>query len=214
MNYFVKRNDKEYGPYTLAALQQYVTQGSISRDDMARSEAMTEWVTVSTIIGNLAVSQTSTGFGATTATHAVERPMPPKLHWGVVLALTVVTFGIIGIIWLFVQAVWVRKVEPKSNALYFLIGYVVAAFAAGAFEGAGFTPIFTPIFQIGGFVLFLIAVFGMRRSIEAFNDSIGPGGGLSGVMTFFFNVIYFQYHLNDIRELQENQRVIAAGTGV
>jgi hypothetical protein len=210
MNYFIKREDKEYGPYSLAALQQYVSQGSISRADLARSEAMTDWIPVSTIIGTLSVSPSPTGFGATSATQALERPMPPRLHWGVVLALAIVTFGIFGIIWLFVQAVWVRKIEPKSNALYFLIGYVVAAIMSGVFDQTGLDT----VLQLGGFVLFLFGVFGMRRSIENFYDSIGPGAGLSGVMTFFFNVIYFQYHLNDIRELQENQRVVAAGTGV
>ena len=36
MNYSVKRGEQEFGPYTLAALQQYVAQGNISQQDLAR----------------------------------------------------------------------------------------------------------------------------------------------------------------------------------
>jgi hypothetical protein len=43
----------------------------------------------------------------------------------------------------------------------------------------------------------------MRRSMEDYYNSAEPVGlQLSGVMTFFFNVIYFQYHLNRIRQFK------------
>jgi hypothetical protein len=38
---------------------------------------------------------------------------------------------------------------------------------------------------------------------------------LSGVMTFFFSIIYFQYHLNDIvRRKKLNQEELAARTRI
>jgi len=55
MNYFISRNDQQYGPYTLADLQRYVASGSIFVSDMTRSEGMTEWVPVSQVIGNIPV---------------------------------------------------------------------------------------------------------------------------------------------------------------
>jgi hypothetical protein len=55
VNYFISRNDQQYGPYTLADLQRYVASGSIFVSDMARSEGMTEWVPVSQVIGNIPV---------------------------------------------------------------------------------------------------------------------------------------------------------------
>jgi len=55
MNYFISRNDQEYGPYTLADVQRYVAAGSILVMDMTRSEGMTEWVPVSQVIGNIPV---------------------------------------------------------------------------------------------------------------------------------------------------------------
>ena len=91
MNYFIKRDDKEYGPYTLVTLQQYVTQGNISPSDLARSEGMSEWAPVSTILGNVPVAvapygTTSTGFGTVAGPQSSEPP-PPSMHWAILLML-------------------------------------------------------------------------------------------------------------------------------
>jgi hypothetical protein len=201
MNYFVKRGDQEYGPYTLAVLQQYVSQGNISKDDMARSEAMSDWVPVSSILGNIAVSAAtgSTGFGVT-APMPVERPLPPNLHWALVVVLGIVTFGIFWIIWAFVQAAWVRKVVPKSKVLFYLIAYVGAAIVAATFGKS----LFNPILRLVGIVFWLMSIFSMRSEIEDYASTLNPAGlSLSGVMTFFFNVAYFQYHMPEIRELTQ-----------
>lgn len=206
MNYFVKRGDQQYGPYTLAALQQYVAQGNISRQDMARSEAMTDWVEVSTIIGNVAVSAPA-AFGAAPANMVMPAHMPPKLHWAVVLALGVVTLGIFIVIWVFVQASWIRKVRPQSKAMFYLLGYVGGIVMAVALNGNGMAA----VFQLAGVVVYLIGIFMMRSDIEEYWTTIAPAGrSLSGVMTFFFNGIYFQYCLNELREVVENSRAAAA----
>ena len=48
-------------------------------------------------------------------------------------------------------------------------------------------------------ILTLIGRFSLRSSLEQHYNSAEPMGlSLSGVMTFFFGDIYFQYHLNDI----------------
>ena len=48
-------------------------------------------------------------------------------------------------------------------------------------------------------VFWLIAIFGMRSSLVRYYNTVEPMGlRLSGVMTFFFNIIYFQYHLSRI----------------
>jgi hypothetical protein len=210
MNYFVKRGDKEYGPYSLALLQQYVQQGNISQQDLARSEALTDWVPVSSLLGNVQVSP-PTGFGnPQMGVLAVDRPKPPGLHWGIVVVLGIVTLGIFWIIWLFVEAVWIRKVKPESQALYFLIGYVGCAFAAGVFEKSTFGP--GILLQLVAFVLYLVGIFKMRSDIEDYYDTINPVGiSLSGAMTFFFNAAYFQYHLRDMREESEMSMAAAAG---
>jgi hypothetical protein len=55
MNYFIKRDLSEYGPYTLADLQKYVASGNILLTDLCRSEGLADWVPVSQVIGNIPV---------------------------------------------------------------------------------------------------------------------------------------------------------------
>ena len=206
MNYFVKRGEQQFGPYSLALLQQYVTQGNISREDLARSEAMTDWVPVSTIIGNLSVAPTTFGNVSAMAASAPAN-LPPKLHWAVVLALGVVTLGIFIIIWVFVQASWVRKVRPESKAIFLLLGYLAGIVVA---VGMGSNPL-AGLPQVAGFVCYLVGIFMMRSDIEEHFSTVSPAGrSLSGVMTFFFGGIYLQYILNELREVAENNAAAAA----
>ena len=52
MLYHVKRNDENYGPYTLEDLQRYVASGNVLPTDLAKSEGMTEWVPVAQVLGD------------------------------------------------------------------------------------------------------------------------------------------------------------------
>ena len=45
-------------------------------------------------------------------------PRPPALHWGYVLLFHMLTFGIFGSVWMFRQAMWVRQIDPMSNAVF------------------------------------------------------------------------------------------------
>jgi hypothetical protein len=208
MNYFVKRGEQQYGPYSLATLQQYVAQGNISQQDLARSEAMTDWVPVSTIIGNVVVP-TPAAFGTVASGQSVANlPLPPKLHWAVVVFLGIVTVSIFWIIWLFVEAVWIRKVRPESKALYYLLVYLGAAFSAGVFDKSGIGI----LLQLVSIACYLIAIFKMRSDIEEYFAMLNPVGlSLSAGMTFFFNAAYFQYHLREVRETAEVAAAAATG---
>ena len=202
MNYFVKRGLQEFGPYTLALLQQYVSQGNISPQDLARSEGMTEWMPVSNIVGNVVAVPAAT-YGSPVSRAYNNDPLPPNMHWAVLVLLSIVTFSIFWYIWLFVQATWVRKVRPQSRAILYLIGWVAMIVLAVAFGKSGFSV----LFNLGSFVLSLCAIFGMRSDIEEYYSTVNPVGlHLSGVMTFFFSAAYFQYHFREIREVAENQR--------
>jgi hypothetical protein len=141
--------------------------------------------------------------------------MPPSMHWALVLVLSMIT-GIFGLIWFFVQAGYVKKIDPASRARKFLvlgllaylvlivgmIGITAAAAmgvgSAGMAAAGGFVAF---ILWVAGMVFMLSAVFGMRRSLVDYFNSVEPIGlRLSGVMTFFFNILYFQYHLSRIAE--------------
>lgn len=215
MNYFVKRGEQQYGPYTLAALQQYVAQGNISRQDMARSEAMTDWVEVSTIIGNVAVSAPAT-FGAAPAANPLAGiAKPSKMHWAVLLLLVIVTFTIFAVIWIFVEASWLRKVRPQSRALYYFLAYLGAAVASAVLGASGHPGALSSALSLTGMVLVLVGVFAMKSDVEEVYATLNrPGVSLSGVMTFFFGVFYIQYHLCEINKIMSGAEMsAAAGAG-
>jgi hypothetical protein len=134
-------------------------------------------------------------------------PDPPRLHWGWVLLLSVITFGVFGSIWLIVQANWVRKVRGRSNALRWAIAYVSAIPALFLFAvvigvvgalihwqnvqaAVSSAAVFV---RLAVLVCWIFAIFTL--SSELSEEPIGIP--LVGVMTFFFGPIYFQYHLQD-----------------
>jgi hypothetical protein len=203
MNYFVKRGDQQYGPYPLADLQLFTQQGNIALTDLARSEAMEEWLPVSQIIGNIPMTPAPAAFGAAYQGTGIAPldtgNIPPDLHWGIVLGLTVVTCGLFAIVWSFVEAVYVRKIRKENKALIYL-GLYACTFAAP------FLPLMNhdlgpavPFINIIGWVLYISAAFSMKGDLEDYyNSDENIGLHLSGIMTFFFSVYYFQYHFNRI----------------
>ena len=50
MSYYIQRQQNQYGPYSLAELQTYLSQGSILWTDLGRTDAMTHWVPVSQLL--------------------------------------------------------------------------------------------------------------------------------------------------------------------
>ena len=226
MNYFIKRDLNEYGPYSLADLQKYVASGNILLTDLCRSEGLADWVPVSQVIGNIpvpappqAVAPTA---GAYPASVVSQYPPPPNLHWGLCILLGVVTCGIFAVVWMMVQALWIRKVQPASKAVIY-VGSVIGLWAFSFFFA--FFQTFSAarghndpalqglvlLINLSFTVLWIVSAFSMRSSIEEHFNSAEPIGlSLSGVMTFFFNVYYFQYHFTHINEMKRRQMGYAA----
>ena len=214
MKYFVKRGDQEYGPYTLADLQLYVQQGSISPQDVARSEGMTELLTVQQIVGNIAVptagapfAQPQTGFGAvndpmaapTGAMPNANLNPPPALHWGWVVFLSVITCSIFMIIWWFIQAAFVRRLRPDNKALFYLFGYLGLIALSIFLATQERIPGLDMLINVANWVLLIAANFSMKHAIEDYyNSDENIGLYLSGVAVFFLGPLYFQYHFNRI----------------
>ncbi len=117
-------------------------------------------------------------------------PRPPQLHWGVVLALQIVTLGMFGLVWLIVQALWVKRMTNSSKGLTWAI-INLSAFPVGVL-------LIAVLGSSGGARLLFVAlnlatVFTLRSQMEDFPIGMSLGGGL----TFLLGTIYFQYHLND-----------------
>jgi hypothetical protein len=232
MNYFIKREEKEYGPYSLADLQKYVASGNVLLTDLCRSEGLADWVAVSQVIGNIPVPVAApqpvagTVYRGNVASSAPSGyamqptspyPPPPSLHWAIVLLLTFLTCGLFSMIWLVVELLWVKKVKPDTKGVMYLsiaVGLWVALIAISGYQGfmsanghasAGF-PALSLMLDLAYFIFFLYGVFTMRSDIEEhFNTAEPIGLSLSGVMTFFFSVFYFQYHFTRINEMKQRQ---------
>jgi hypothetical protein len=210
VQYFINRDGQEYGPYTLADLQRYVASGHILATDMAKSEGMTEPLPVSEIIGTIPVPQAPPPSAPLVVDSG--NPDPPNLHWGLVLLFSILSCGMFSAVWNLVQAAWMKRVAPQSNALYFYIGGI--AVLAGIFFTsfhAGVTHTensSAAVLNLAYGVITLIGRFSLRSSLENYYNDVEPMGlTLSGVMTFFFGDIYFQYHFNEIMRRKQAMRL-------
>jgi GYF domain 2 len=235
MKYYIQRGINEYGPYTLTELQRYVAQGNIVLTDLCRSEAMTEWTPVSQVLGNIpapapapaiagpvpgvggtvyggGAAYTPTGaYGTAAAPAMTAGPVPPDFHWALVLLIGVFSCNIFQVVWLLIEAGFVRKIRPGNNGLALIIGGMVAqlsiVFVAllaggadqryqGLMAGFGFL-VFTAI--IASVVMHIVGIFKVRAGLLEYYNTVEPINlRLSGVMTFFFSVFYFQYHFSRI----------------
>jgi hypothetical protein len=237
MLYHVLRNGQNYGPYTLEDLQRYVSTGNIVPTDMAKSDEMADWVPVAQILGQstAAPPQFATGIAPpiTPGSHAPYAygatpqypvaspyPDPPNLHWALVLLISIFTCGLFGLVWDIVQSAWMRKVNPRSNALFlylaeFAVNFggtavrMVLTFSSGVFLGHG--P--RRSYLLGGIIFIVtltlleLARFDMKRSMEQHYNGPEPIGlSLGPVMTFFFGSLYFQYHFTRINEMKQLAR--------
>lgn len=125
--------------------------------------------------------------------------LPPNLHWGLVLLLQVVTCGIFWIVWAFVQANWAKKLDPGNKSAPFIGAYAVGFLVAMVLSVDKSTELLGSVANIIGGICGLIGAFKIRASMEEYyNSTENIGLDLGGVMTFFFSVIYFQYHINRI----------------
>jgi hypothetical protein len=210
MNYRIKRGEEEFGPYTLAELQSYVQAGNISSQDLAQSEGMTDWVPVSQILGDIPipVAPIPGAYQAVDPYAAAQPqfvPLPPNLHWGWLLVLNLVTRSYFNMIWVFVQANWARRLSGKNNALVLVAMYPAGIISGGVVMALGKTQGESGMAAIGavlvfaGLICLIVGTFAIRDAMEQYYNTVeNIGLSLSGVMTFFFSVIYLQYHINRI----------------
>lgn len=241
MKYYIQRQLNEYGPYTLADLQRYVAQGSVQMTDLTRSEGMTDWVPVSQVIGNIPIpvaaataagtysggaaygggtvyDGSTTGFGVQGVPMQGSPIVPPDFHWALVLLIGVFTCGLFNYAWLIVEAAFVRKLKSESKGLLFII-LATAVLIGGGFINGVFTAMnhgernpFAPLISIAGIVLYLVGVFQMKSDLEDYyNSTENIHLQLSGVMVFFFNVYYFQYHFSRVAQWKKTGILVPQG---
>ena len=236
MLYHVTRNGQNYGPYTLEDLRRYAASGNVLPTDLAKSDEMAEWTPVAQILGMAAGGggqqpPVAPGYAAPgyapagySAAGMGAYPDAPNLSWGLVLLFAFFTCSLFMFVWNLVLASWMKRVQPNSTAIFYYAVATVLLFvqfiftphvqmhAAGegyygwAWAYYGAHPL-RNLIGIGVWIVRIIARFNMRASLEEhFNGPEPVGLSLSGVMTFFFGGLYFQYHLNRINELKRMAR--------
>ncbi len=199
MDYRLKRGDQEFGPYTLTDLQRYMQTGHVAATDLAFSDGMAGWIPVSQVLGDIPIPVTM---------HAVESgaatvPLPPNLHWGWLLLLDIITRGYFNIIWALVQGNWARKLTGKNNpmvlAAMYPAGMIAGAVAifVGTFTHTPGLNVVGGLLMLGGVICMIAAAFSSRAAMEEYYISVeNIGLSMSGVMVFFFGIVYIQYHVN------------------
>jgi len=206
MEYFVKRGEQRFGPYSLAELQQYVQSGNLVVDDLAQSEGMTDWVPLSQVLGNIpALPMSGGGVASVIAAEPQLVPLPPNLHWSIVLILNLLTRQLFNLIWALVQANWARKLSADNKPLV-----LVAMYPAGMVAGimtialSNGAAALGGLFIIAGLIVYVVGIFSIKSAMEEYyNSTENIGLQLSGVMTFFFSTIYLQYHINSLARMKK-----------
>jgi hypothetical protein len=201
MEYFVKRGDQRFGPYSLSDLQQYVHSGNLVAGDLAQSEGMMDWVPLSQVLGNIpAIALSGGGVAVAAAAEPQLVPLPPNLHWLIVLVLGLLTKQLFNLIWALVQGNWARKLSGDNKPLV-----LVAMYPAGMVAGILTITLYRGaaalggLFIIAGAIVYLVGMFSIKAAMEEYyNSTENIGLQLSGVMVFFFSTAYIQYQINSI----------------
>jgi len=244
MNYYISRGGQQYGPYSLADVQKYIAQGSISPGDFARTDTMTNWVPLSQLLAGAApppsppqppvqqppaqpqwpgyqpqpqpqqapYAQPAYPAAPVSPMQSPQVPqaggfVPPSLHWALVLVLGMVTCGVFSFVWIFIQAAFIKKIRPASNLIMLYVIAVVLAvvgypiFLISSMQEAQAGIALGGLIYFGGLVMNFVAIFKARSLLLEYYNTVEPINlRLSGVMTFFFNILYFQYHFTRIAE--------------
>jgi hypothetical protein len=217
-------NGQRFGPYTLATVQRWHQQGVLDSGSLCWREGMAEWVPLDTFLRENGAAATFneppsfevpppglTPRASVAVTPRDDVPVAPSLHWGWVAVLSVLTLGIFAIVWMFVQSVWVKKIDPRSGATtYFIIG--LACGIVGGFFGA--TSVMNYGLQVVDIVLVYMGYFSMSSSLKRFGIERGLPMEIGGVTLFFFTTWYLQGQLTRIATWQRTGVIEDAPKGI
>jgi|GEM_PF-474664 len=146
--------------------------------------------------------------------------LPPKLHWGLVLLLTIVTCGFFSAVWGLMQTWWVKQVDVGSTAfrrMLISIGMIYGYALAGNFltpwmeHDNGSRPIVEGLMALFGLgmlicmlvsiVIYYMSLFDTRSSIERYFRDVEPlDVQINPAFLALGGIFYLQYHLTRIAQ--------------
>jgi len=172
----------------------------VTLEDFTQSEGMADWVPVSHVLGNIpamAVAGGGTAVASVPETQLI--PLPPNLHWLIVLILGLLTRQLFNLVWALLQGNWARKLSGDNKPLV-----LVAMYPAGMVAGLLTITLFHfgalgGLFIIAGAIIYIVGMFSIKAAMEEYyNSTENIGLQLSSVMTFFFSTVYIQYKINTL----------------
>lgn len=151
-------------------------------------------------------------------------PPPPGVHWAALFAAQI-GLAILAVIlvpkpwwnlvsnlavdgWMIYLCLWLRKINTASMSLFFCIAYIALQLAFTVPTGPPPTSfgitVFAAVLALLALLLWLVTIYVIRADLHYHYNLREPVGlYLSGVMTFLFSFLYFQYHLHKIAALRE-----------
>jgi magnesium-transporting ATPase (P-type) len=123
--------------------------------------------------------------------------------WGVFF-LSIITLGIYSVYWLVNRTNKANSLAKNQIAQGLVYGYVALYVVNLVLSIAGILPELGFIVSLASFVVAIILIFSLRTSLtELINEGSAEPVKLNGILTFFFNVIYFQYKINEAIDRQQ-----------
>lgn len=229
---WIAEHGERSGPFPVDDVRQWMTEGRYDAQTLAWRNGMPEWAPLYSLFPERPAAaapppqppqpQPAAVFDTAdrpSATHVLDEPtsayrpheesadidLPPapSMHWGVVLLLGIVTLGIFTLVWPFIQASWVRKIDSDSKATLWL-GLGVGCLVVGeGFSIGNPGSVLGVLLTLAYVVLFIAAYFGMAGSIRRTLAQHGLPVEIGGVTLFFFNTLYLQGQLRWISHWQQ-----------
>ena len=219
MTYRIARNGQIFGPYTESEVRQYLLSGNILLADLAQVEGAADWVPVLDLfpLAETASIQQPRASAPTSGQFTLH-PDPPDLPWWVALLLGLITGGLFFVVWDIVQASWLRRVQPTSNALalYIAIAVLYLMRLPASWDTINYNLFGgPPVGPHHGFLMFLVwlGLFLASRTIirqdllRHFNGPEPIGLRLNAFLMYLLGGLYIQYHFNQINEMKRAMHV-------
>lgn len=152
---------------------------------------------------NLAVENSGSGVDAV-------KQFPRFTAWAV-FGLSVITLGLYGYYWLYSRTNTLNDLSANENKIASWLPITTIAVAV-VYWIMSLLPIFDPqmagslgivslVVSLTYIVLYLMWIFTFRSRLNLLSGANkGEAFWLGGIMTFFFNVIYFQYKINQMHD--------------
>jgi hypothetical protein len=200
------RDGQKFGPYTEAIIRQWLRTGQLTSDTLAWREGMAAWEPLSAFF---AADPVIEGYppplpGAASMAARQTLPPPPSLHWFLIVLLAFFTFGIFPWVWMFVQSIWVKRIDPSNRATeMFVASMLIGALGSLVASMMSRSISYALLLSLTAFAVQIAAYFSMARSRRDDAARRGIALKIGGLTLFFFQILYLQSQMTWLARWKE-----------